>query len=66
MDGLDWMGWLSYTAVKPRASLQSDADKTIRDGGSAATQYHFSTEPLGDELIRRHTVPDQKLNISKK
>ena len=24
MDG--WMGWLSYTAVTPRASLQSDAN----------------------------------------
>ena len=29
MSGLDWMGWmdgLSYTAVTPRASLQSDAN----------------------------------------
>ena len=26
--GLDWMdGWLSYTAVTPRASLKSDANK---------------------------------------
>ena len=24
--GLDGMGWLSYTAVTPRASLQSDAN----------------------------------------
>ena len=29
--GLDWMdGWLSYTAVTPRASLQSDANKNQR------------------------------------
>ena len=29
MDGLDWMdGWLSYTAVTPRASLKSDANNT--------------------------------------
>ena len=27
MDGWDGMGWLSYTAVTPRASLQSDAKK---------------------------------------
>ena len=26
MDGLDWIGWLSYTAVTPRASLKSDAN----------------------------------------
>ena len=24
--GWDWMDWLSYTAVTPRASLQSDAN----------------------------------------
>ena len=28
MDGLDWIG-LSYTAVTPRASLQSDANKML-------------------------------------
>ena len=28
---MDWMdGWLSYTAVTPRASLQSDANKKER------------------------------------
>ena len=26
-DGLDGLDWLSYTAVPPRASLQSDAKK---------------------------------------
>ena len=35
MSGWDWMdgigldGWLSYTAVTPRASLKSDANKYI-------------------------------------
>ena len=30
-DGMGWdgIGWLSYTAVTPRASLQSDAKKQI-------------------------------------
>ena len=27
LDGLDWMDGLSYTAVTPRASLQSDAKR---------------------------------------
>ena len=27
--GLDGMGWLSYTAVTPRASLQSDANNIL-------------------------------------
>ena len=26
MDGMDGIGWLSYTAVTPRASLKSDAN----------------------------------------
>ena len=30
MDGMDGIGWLSYTAVTPRASLKSDANNKCR------------------------------------
>ena len=36
-DGLD--GWLSYTAVTPRASLQSDANKLQFDGQSCKKRF---------------------------
>ena len=40
--GWDWMGldgWLSYTAVTPRASLQSDANKLQFDGQSCKKRF---------------------------
>ena len=55
--GLDWMdGRLSYTAVTPRASLQSDANKQIdgRDlgegGGVQNGDLHVENNTL-DQLF---------------
>ena len=42
--GLDWIGldgWLSYTAVTPRASLKSDANKKIEIFLLTVTMLYF-------------------------
>ena len=60
--GLDGMGWLSYTAVTPRASLQSDANNNhgFRKDVSVVLLDHsklfsacdkIATEPSGAHLF---------------
>ena len=46
MDWMDWMdGWLSYTAVTPRASLQSDANNPRRKDVTSVNR-HMPEESL--------------------
>ena len=56
MDGLDWIG-LSYTAVTPRASLQSDAKKTV------GTNHHFATRPPQPLILPKEATPEIILQI---
>ena len=39
--GWDWIGWLSYTAVTPRASLQSDANNLATQASSPVPPQHL-------------------------
>ena len=51
MDGIGWMGWLSYTAVTPRASLQSDA-KNEKYGGKFLVSPDLPSPRLHPPSIR--------------
>ena len=52
MSGWDWMRWLSYTAVTPRASLQSDANKMIAWQWTG-TSRHLAEAKSGQFLLHR-------------
>ena len=56
--GLDWIGldgWLSYTAVTPRASLKSDANKTYiahRASHSFARTITLFSDGDGEKCVK--------------